>query len=198
MSRLDISEKLIHFTGRKDNLEDAYYRLKNILSEGLIRGGKGTIKGEYPCVCFTEAPPHFLTEGLVNLHNYGRYAKFGVIFEKNTIFKKGGRPVIYQLDSEFDLLPKSLQWRHVRYEPDKNPPIDFTWEREWRIYCKELKLLPYEAAAIVPNKLWADRLIAEHVHGQDYKIETYSLVIDKLIAELYRANFSWRIFLLES
>jgi hypothetical protein len=192
--RSDISDKLVHFTSPRDNLEEAYSRLKSIISEGCIRGGNGKIRDEYFCVCFTEAPLPALPGGLVNSNNYRRYAPFGVLLDKKTIFEKGGRPVFYQSEVEYGLLPESFRWRHVRYEPTSNPPIDFSWEREWRINCKELILHPNEAALIVPNQSWANRLFQEHEYEQNYQIGMYSLVLDSFIAEQYREDFPWRVY----
>jgi hypothetical protein len=52
--------------------------------------------------------------------------QFGLMFEKNWIFDRGGRPVIYQPESELDLLPENLRWRDVRFEPTGDKVIDFT------------------------------------------------------------------------
>lgn len=148
-------------------------------------------------VCFTEAPLLSLPGGgLVNPENYSRYAPFGVIFDKNWIFDKGGRPVIYQPDVDFNLLPEELRWRHVRYEPTSDKVIDWTWEREWRIPCEILPFNSNEAGLIVPNKAWADRLLKEHSDDQDYQVHMYSQIFDQVIAEMYREDFPWRIYVL--
>lgn len=76
----------------------------------------------------------------------------------------GGRPVIYERDSEFYDLPESLRWRHVCYEPDINNPIDFTWEREWRIQAEAFPLDPGEIEIIVPNSPASEDL--EHLFNQ--------------------------------
>ena len=60
------------------------------------------------------------------------------MFEKNWLFKRGGRPVIYQPESDFDLLPEDLRWRHVRFELTEEKVVDWTWEREWRVCCDDL------------------------------------------------------------
>jgi len=74
---------------------------------------------------------------------------------KEWIFKEGGRPVIYQTDEEFNELPETHRWRHVRYDPLSDPPIDFTWEREWRINCEELHFDSDVASIVVPDDHWA-------------------------------------------
>ena len=51
------------------------------------------------------------------------------------------------------------------------PPIDFSWEREWRIQANELRLPPGEANIIVPHESWVQRLIAEHQAAEEQRIE---------------------------
>jgi hypothetical protein len=101
--------------------------------------------------------------------------------------------VIYQPEAEFEGLPENLRWRHVRYEPGQ---VDFTWEREWRVRCDELPLEPNEIGVIVPSREWAERLQERHDEEQDSEVETYSLMFDRVLAELYREDFPWRIYLL--
>ena len=118
------------------------------------------------------------------------------MFDKTWIFERGGRPVIYESEAEYSNLPKSLRWRHVRYEPTALPPIDFSWEREWRIPCTELEFCPTAATVVVPTSDWASRLIDEHEQDQDDWVQMYSRVLDEEIAEQYRDDFPWEIFVL--
>src|SRR5205823_10746783 len=122
---------------------------------------------------------------LVNPTNFSRYAPFGLMFEKKWIFEKGGRPVIYQPESEFRELSDSHKWRHMRYEPNGAHPIDFTWEREWRIKCHALPFQPSDMAILVPTKDWAYELIREHEDEHDYDVAMYALVLGRTISELY-------------
>lgn len=191
-SRNDISDKLIHFTSG-ENYNDAYNRLRKIINDGHLIANGTKIKGGYKCVCFTEAPLVSLQGGLVNPNAYSRYSPFGILFEKKWIYKQGGRPVFYQSDEEFQLLPESLRWRHMRYEPDD---IDFSWEREWRIHCEHLVFSPENAVIILPDKRFADRLIFKHNEEQDYKVLQYSVIMSALLAEQYREDFKWSISLL--
>jgi hypothetical protein len=85
-------------------------------------------------------------------------------------FSVGGRPVIYQPDQEYDLLPESHRWRHARYEPQTEPPTDFTWERERRIRIDELPLPPGEARIIVPHASWTQVLEHEHDVSEQHRI----------------------------
>ena len=90
-SRVDISDKIIHFT-KGENEEEAFYNLCNIVDEGQILGTHEKIKGSYKCVCFSEAPITSLRDGLVNPAAYSRYSPFGILLEKSWLFDKGGDP----------------------------------------------------------------------------------------------------------
>lgn len=191
--RLDITDKLVHFTsGASDN--EAFGRLRQIIAEHRLVGSGSKIRGNYACVCFTEAPLTSLQHGLVNPGAYSRYSPFGVLFEKQWVFAQGGRPVIYQPDAEFALLPEPLRWRHMRYEPGI---IDFTWEREWRVQCDELHFEPNVTGIVVPTTDWASELIEDHDAQQDFEVYQYSQIMeDALLAEQYRDGFPWRIYVL--
>lgn len=191
--RQDISDNLIHFTSG-GNEEEAYQRLCTIVRERRIIGTSEKIKGRYRCICFSEAPLASLSGGLVNPDAYSRYSPFGIMFEKRWIFEHGGRPVIYQADAEFNLLPESMKWRHVRYEPNRANPIDFTWEREWRIQCDSLEFNPSVAAIVALNTEWAQRMKDEHEAEQDFIVLMYREAFDEDLAEFYREEFPWRIY----
>jgi len=167
MQRDDLSNKLIHFTKGTDQ-ESADIFLK-IISESRLLGGKRFIKGGYTCVCFTESPVGKLAHILANRHllNFD-YAPFGVMVDKIWLWNKGGRPVIYQSDEEYELLHESQRYRHKRYEPDKG--IDFTWEREWRVLASELPLEPEKTTLIVPNRSWEDWLIKKHTNSVQWSV----------------------------
>jgi len=190
--RPDITDKLVHFTSGASEGE-AFQRLRQIVCEQRLVGNGTKIRGNYKCVCFTEAPLPYLQHGFVNPSAYTRYSRFGVLVEKRWVFEQGGRPVIYQPDVEFDLLPEPLRWRHMRYEPGV---IDFTWEREWRVQCDELHFQPNVAVIVVPAKDWADELVAEHDEQQDFEVYQYSQIMDALLAEQYRNSFPWRVCVL--
>jgi hypothetical protein len=95
MSRLDISPYLIHFTSG-ESYEDAFTRLRKIIADRELIAGSRYIKGNYRCVCFSEAPLTSLTSGLVNEDYYSRYSPFGIMVSKQWLFAQGGRPVVYQ------------------------------------------------------------------------------------------------------
>ena len=192
MPRPDLSDKLIHFTGGNSH-EEAFGNLCSIIEDRGIRGSNNKIKGLFTCVCFTEAPLAALRRGLVNLQDYSRYRPFGIIYDKTFIHALGGRPVIYQPDVEYDDLSHSSKWRHMRYEPNADPPIDFTWEREWRVRTERLPVQSHHAVIVVPNRGWEERLRDAHAEQQDHQVYEYSQIMDQLLAEQHREEFPWRV-----
>jgi len=167
MIRDDLSDRLIHLT--KGGSKDAASTLFKIISERSLLGGDGKIKGGFRCVCFSEAPISKLATILANRSPHGmRYQPFGVMVEKAWLFGQGGRPVIYQPRDEFDLLPDGLKFRHVTYNPILEKPIDFSWEREWRIRADELPLDTNCTTIVVPNRDWAGYII-EHYSVRSFR-----------------------------
>ncbi len=195
MARDDVSDKLIHFI-KGDSRDAAFNTLRTILNEHRLIGGTGCIKGQFNCVCFSEAPLTALENGLLNGSAYSRYKPFGIMFDKKWIFEQGGRPVIYQPNSEYDVLPPSHKWRHVRYEPNADSVVDFTWEREWRLRVDELSFDPSVAAIVVPDRDWTLALIIKHEVQEDTKVLQYSQIMDEELAMQYRDSFDWLIYIL--
>ena len=115
-----------------------------------------TVRGPHPAVCLTEQP---LSAVLATRRYAGtRYSGFGIAYHKCALFHAGGRPVLYGskpvlgkpikrnepgYEEGKDIctggLPADLQYLRVRYDPTVGDsgkyPIDFTWEREWRVKC---------------------------------------------------------------
>ena len=197
MSRADISPYLVHFTSGT-TYEDAFTRLRKVIADRSLIAGSRFIKGNYRCVCFSEAPLTSLKGGLVNEDYYSRYSPFGIMVSKQWLFAQGGRPVIYQPAEEYYSLPESHRWRHVLYQPsDSTETIDFTWEREWRIKCDCLLFDQSSAQVIVLDQRWAGRLVSEHDREEDYRIMQYKLIFDDdIIAEAYRNSFQWTVLTL--
>jgi hypothetical protein len=166
---------------------DAMNTLHQIISEQRLVGGSGAIRGGYNCVCFTEAPEeHF--HGVI-----GRYRPFGIRVSKRWLFSQGGRPVIYQSGPEYDQLPEALRWRHVRYEPDSTPPIDFSWEREWRINVNELPLPPHEVTVVVPHENYELDLIEAHFYHEHVRITFLQEAWGEMAAFEEEQPFAYRI-----
>jgi hypothetical protein len=187
-ARPDMTDSLIHFTSGT-SLDSAFDCFRKIVSECCLIGGNGMIRGSHQCVCFSEAPLP-LRSGLVNPNSYSRYRPFGLLFKKQWIFEQGGRPVIYQPDVEYDVLPEELKWRHVCHEP---PTVDFTWEREWRVHCPEVCFDPGVACLVLPSEDYLGALIADHERYQDAKWYQYSEVLEEEELMQYREDFPWRI-----
>lgn len=114
------------------------------------------IKGEHKCVCLSEAPISAIGMILDNPKSHKfRYQPVGLTLDKKWFFEQGGRPVIYQPESEYSDLPNKLQYRHVSFDPTREPtPIDFTWEREWRLNAEHLELDPTKCSIIIPKRQW--------------------------------------------
>lgn len=158
--RIDLSEQLVHLT-RSDKLAEAESAFRSIVREHSLRGSSNGIRGGYLVVCFSEAPIEILAKMFSNTGHSFRYRPFGVMVPKSWLFAKGGRPVIYQPEDEFKLLPESLQYRHVRFDQPGNDK-DFTFEREWRICTDSLPLDPVVCTLIVPDRKWDYQLREEH------------------------------------
>ena len=163
MNRLDLSTHLIHLT-RGDTPEEEETAFKSIFQQGTLRGSSKNIRGDFNCICFTETPLSALAQVLANSEKVMRYAPFGVAVSREWLFSRGGRPVIYQPNDDYDLLHQSHKYRHVRYEPSRG--CDYTWEREWRINTDQLQLSPYETTFIVPTRKWVDDYHMSHVEKQ--------------------------------
>lgn len=193
--RSDISDYLIHFT-KGDDIDDAFNNLRNIVQQARIGGSSNKIRGGYNCVCFSEAPLSSLTSGLINPDFYSPYSPFGILTTKQVVFDGGGRPVIYQTEEEYDPLDEEHRWRHVLYDLHRVPPIDFTWEREWRIKTNAFILNPRFVNIVVPEKKWADNLILEHEQNEKWKVYRYKQIMEESLAVQYAEPFSWNITVL--
>lgn len=198
MERPDITDDLVHFIRSKTVL-DALAVLQTILGEGLLRGGDRAIRGGHRCVCFSEAPIEYLGDAVTRSDATPRYQPFGIIVEKRWLFAEGGRPVIYQPDGDYVRLPEDLRWRHVRYEPLREPPVDFTWEREWRIQIDELPIDPHCARVVVPRQGVAEELVAEHEYeefwGAQWRVQVEGM--EEQIADMLREDFPWEIVVID-
>lgn len=143
--RSDLTTSLVHLT-RASQTQKAAELMFKILDEGTLLGSstsKGFIIGDNPAVCFQDAPVHSVSQNCwfeqklreVNKQTKKRYIPCGFLFHKQLIYKKGGRPVIYDKTSDAkDYLPESQWWRIVNLDLSNNDSfIDWTHEREWRV-----------------------------------------------------------------
>ena len=143
--RTDLTTGLVHLTksSPKNKLVEVMFK---ILEEGILRGSttdKGFIVGKNRAVCFQDAPVQSVAQNCwfeQKLRESGeqvktRYFPSGFLFHKQEIYKKGGRPVIYDKTVEAKkYLPETEWWRIVNFDiSDDDAFIDWTHEREWRI-----------------------------------------------------------------
>ncbi len=171
MIRDDLSDRLVHLT-KGDTERGVAKRFLSIVSQKALLGGTRLIRGDYRCVCFSEAPISKLGAILAEPSIHGMpYAPFGVMLTKATLFAAGGRPVIYQPESEFEMLHESQQYRHKDYEPGSHP--DFSWEREWRVRVDSLPLNPDAVTLVVPNRVWSDYFFQKHAGNLAGSIMVY-------------------------
>ncbi len=190
MVRGDLSNSLVHLT-RSTSIQNAADSFQSIFNSGILRGSNLGIRGGHSCVCFSETPLSTLTQALaVPLDEKGmRYEPFGVIVGKSWLFERGGRPVIYQPEEEYELLNEAQQYRHVRYEPNRGKSKDFTWEREWRIKIEELQLDFDHVTFVVPTRKWEKRFQDKHTT----KVAMTSYVADIPVVQ----TMPWHFVVLE-
>ena len=143
-NRNDISSRLTHLT-KGNSSEEAFKILLKILEEKTVVGSTtatGFIIGSESAVCLQEAPLNAIAENLSyekevrgKSDDKVRYNAVGLRFNKAWIYKKGGRPVIYEeKDLMKSILPSDEYWRIVNYDlSDNQYMVDWTHEREWRV-----------------------------------------------------------------
>ncbi|HEV2171013.1 MAG TPA: hypothetical protein VGR40_08700 [Candidatus Binatus sp.] len=143
---------LTHFT-RASTTTSALDNLAAILKDGVIRGGRRMIRGTRPAVCMFDVPIAELRT-ILDRRNRRRYEPFGIAVDKRYAFSMGARPVIYLPWREAEkILAPEESWRVVSIEFDKEPPVDWSYEREWRL-AGDLLFEPALAAALVET--WKD------------------------------------------
>jgi hypothetical protein len=198
MLRDDVSRNLVHLLRNQQDVNEprsAENVFIEILTTKTILGGTGNIKGQFRCVCFSEAPISKLGQilALPGIHGM-RYKPFGFMVSKEWLYKKGGRPVIYQSDSEYELLHDDLKYRHVKYEP---PTVDFCWEREWRIKTDRLQLDPAEVTVIVPNRTFVEKIKKEDASEKAGKAQLMGMLTNGILAHEPVKPLIWHFLVLE-
>lgn len=165
--RNDMTSYLIHLTKQVESSEtklNVRQVLIKILKEKRLFGStteSGFIVGDRSAVCLQECPLYSLTQNIYYEQKLReskeiskvRYLGFGIMFEKTYVYKKGGRPVIYDktVDAK-SYLPQEQWWRIVNMDlSDENRIIDWTHEREWRV-PHELDFELKDISIIVPNQ----------------------------------------------
>lgn len=191
LHRSDLSQHLIHFT-RETASATAFEVLIKIIRERRLVASTGFVKGGSPCISFTEAPFDVLSAGFNNPHGVTRYSSFGLRFDKAAIFDRGGRPVIYQPGSEYRLLPSALRWRHVRFDPTADEPVDFTWEREWRLPCDCLMFSDKEIEVVLPDESAASEFCAVIERDSFQEAWSWTIALGDAAWQYHGPN-PWRI-----
>jgi len=158
---LNLTERgsmLAHFT-RSSATASALDNLVAILTDRRIIGGLRMVRGGQPVVCFCDAPLNELRRLLVRT-NRRRYEPFGLAVERRYAFDFGARPALYIPAAEAErIIDAEEMWRVVVFDLERDPPIDWTLEREWRL-AGDLPL-PADgngAVALVENWKDADEL----------------------------------------
>jgi hypothetical protein len=153
--RDDLSSRHVHLT--KGTPDEAAASFCSILKDKKLRDFKGQEEDGCHRICFSEAPLSKLGQLIASAHSGFTYQYFGITLEKQWLFERGGRPVVYQPARERDLLHASARYRHVTYDPADPGQRDVTFEREWRIPVAELPLDPVAMTLVVPTRAWAYR-----------------------------------------
>lgn len=189
MIRDDLTDRLVHFT--RGTWEKASNVLLTILEQRMLKGSSKDVRGGYKCVCFSEAPIGKMSMILARgAEREMRYAPFGIMVSKAWLYQKGGRPVIYQSNDEFDLLNDLQKYRHVKFEPQNK--IDYTWEREWRVETDGIPLDPAQTTVVVPTRGFADKLRNNH-----FKQNQGLAIAMGEIGGMAMSDFPWHFVALE-
>ena len=138
-------------------------------------------------MCFTEQT---LAAVLETRSVIDRYSGYGIAFHKHAILQMGGGPVFYRPRREWHTFPDDLKFLLANYETvapcfDDEDPVDFTWEREWRVRARK------SGFAIV-QKAW-NRLQTPKTPLGAIIVEKSSDVatVRKKLDDLYSAGKKW-------
>jgi hypothetical protein len=137
LSREDLSQWLIHLShgGVANGMSLApKAAMMNILCEGRIRASQREEIRKYDPVgaaCLYDVPPS-TWQKLVETNPNGRRG-YGLIVSKHAFWYLGGRPAIYDHDPGRPAWPEDQRYRLIWTNLNRQPPVDWTHEREWRI-----------------------------------------------------------------
>lgn len=146
-TRLPSAPMLMHFT-RASRGGNALDNLITILERGAVRAATRMVRGKHPVVCLFDAPMGELRR-LLQRRNRRRYEPFGIAVNKRYAFRMGARPVIYLPWAEAQRVVAARElWRVVTIDVERTPPIDWSFEREWRL-AGDLPIEPRQVVALV-------------------------------------------------
>ena len=183
VERSDLTTELVHLT-RSTEDKNSVDILLDILDSKTIRGSttsSGYIVGNIPAVCFQDAPLNAVGQNCWFEQTFRkdnewakkRYDPVGITVRKKDVFKKGGRPVIYDATAEAKgYLPSDQWWRIVNFDlGDDERIVDWSHEREWRI-PNELKFEISNVVILLGNNSQVKELINKcNKAGKDYYLK---------------------------
>lgn len=195
--RPDVAPNLLHLL-HADTRGDAFGLLRSIVAGRCLSASDEGIRDGSRCVSFAEAPIRQLREVYRwTAERDARVQPFGVLLGKDYLFALGGRPVIYQSDAEYDELPAALRYRHVHYDPITVPPIDYTWEREWRLRTDVLQLEPERCCIVVASEADRAALFMEHAEREELRLEALGPAVGGLLSDELAESFPWPVISLD-
>lgn len=195
--RPDIAPNLLHLASGETR-SAAFAVLRTIVAERRLLGSDELSPGGYRCVSFTEAPVRNLRDVYRwSTERDARLQPYGVLLGKDYLYALGGRPVIYQPDAEFALLPEPLRYRHASYDPLTDPPIDFSWQREWRLHADVLPLEPERCCIVVASEEDRAALLNEHAEREELRLEGLVSAVGRSLAGQFAESFPWPVISLD-
>ncbi|MBF0227478.1 MAG: hypothetical protein HQK76_18690 [Desulfobacterales bacterium] len=127
----------------------AYDTLRRILDEGLIRAYGKLIRGNIPCISFTECNLSEIKNLIIWRKGLIRWTfePFGIAVSKELLLKIGAMPVIYGEHSCWNNLEDNEKFR---FQLSKSPVADWSNEKEWRIpFDLKLTHIPKQKIKII-------------------------------------------------
>ena len=195
--RPDISPNLMHLM-RAQSRDGAFALLRTVVAERCLRGSDAAVQDGSRCVSFAEAPIRQLRDVFRwSAERNANLQPYGVLLGKDYLYAVGGRPVIYQSDAEYELLPEPLRYRHVRYDPLTVPPIDFTWEREWRLRADVLQLEPERCCIVVASEEDRAALFTELAEREELRLEALGSAVGGSLSDQFMESFPWPVISLD-
>lgn len=107
-----------------------------------------------------------------------KYHGFGITFSKTYVYRRGGRPVIYEeTETAKQFLPATQWWRIVRFDlSDPTNVVDWTHEREWRVpnnFAFDID----QASVLVPNPAMFHEFVRRSKQGGEDVSELVRCII---------------------